>query len=74
MISNNYRERPINAMLDSDNISFITALPILRRFAQVCAGQRRLPKNDYRGYRVSKKGGLSGISAAEMGLNPLKWS
>ena len=29
-----------------------------------------LPKNHFRGYRESKKGGLSGVSAAEMGLSP----
>ena len=33
-------------------------------------GQHMLPKNHFRGYRVPKKGCLSGVSAAEMGLSP----
>ena len=46
------------------------AWPNLHMFAHVSTCQHMLPKNHFRGYRVPKKGCLSGVSAAEMGLSP----
>ena len=47
------------------------ALPNLHMFAHVSTCQHMLPKNHFRGYRVSKKGCLSGFSAAQMGLSSI---